>query len=96
MLGEVNKRFGQVEKVPMFSIATLLVPRFKKLDFNSPVDFSHAVSSLRNMLLQNRPSLNILDVVFISYYIIKISFKMHKNVIYLWKRDILLAPNSLE
>ena len=55
MLGEVNKRFGQVEKVPMFSIATLLDPRFKKLDFNSPIDCSHAVNTLKNMLLQNRP-----------------------------------------
>ena len=61
MLGEVNKRFGQVEKVPMFSIATLLDPRFKKLDFNSPVDCSHTVNTLKNMLLQNRPPASTLE-----------------------------------
>ena len=50
-----------MEKVPMFSIATLLDPRFKKLDFNSPVDCSHAVNTLKNMLVQYRPPASTLE-----------------------------------
>ncbi|XP_033218095.1 zinc finger BED domain-containing protein 1-like [Belonocnema kinseyi] len=52
MLAEISKRFGQVEKVPMFAIATLLDPRFKKIDFKSSIDCSQAVNFVKNALLQ--------------------------------------------
>lgn len=44
MLAEISKRFGQVERVQMFAIATLLDLRFKKINFKSSIDCSHAMN----------------------------------------------------
>lgn len=55
MLGEIKQRFEQVEKVPMFAVATLLDPRFKKIDFKDPISCSRAVNLVKQMLLQQHP-----------------------------------------
>ncbi|XP_046748856.1 zinc finger BED domain-containing protein 4-like [Diprion similis] len=62
MLGEIKQRFDQVEKVPMFAIATLLDPSLKKIDFQDPVACSRAVHLVKNMLQQQRPQYSNPDI----------------------------------
>ncbi|XP_015786600.1 zinc finger BED domain-containing protein 1-like [Tetranychus urticae] len=46
----LEKRFGMVEKNEIFAFSTLLDPRFKKIDFRSPLNCSHAVTKLNEKL----------------------------------------------
>ncbi|XP_015782300.1 zinc finger BED domain-containing protein 1-like [Tetranychus urticae] len=49
-----DRRFGEIEKDLLLAFATLLDPRFKKVDFRSPGDCALAVSKL-NIKLRNVP-----------------------------------------
>uniref|UniRef100_A0A0A9VVY1 Zinc finger BED domain-containing protein 4 n=2 Tax=Lygus hesperus TaxID=30085 RepID=A0A0A9VVY1_LYGHE len=43
---QIDRRFGQIENVEVFALATLVDPRFKKLHFREPLAHARAVTKL--------------------------------------------------
>lgn len=50
ILSEIEEQFGQLENHPVYSIATLLDPRFKKIHFRDKNATTNAVERLQEML----------------------------------------------
>ncbi|XP_053203294.1 zinc finger BED domain-containing protein 4-like [Panonychus citri] len=46
----IEKRFGSIERVQLLAFATILDPRFKKVDFAAPSACSSAIVSINNLL----------------------------------------------
>ena len=48
---QFDKRFGTIEEVQIFAIATILDPRFKKLYFKNIIACSKAINAINNKLV---------------------------------------------
>jgi len=53
VVGHLQKPFGNIEMFNLFSVATLLDPRFKNLHFKDRVACNNATMSLKQMISKN-------------------------------------------
>lgn len=57
ILLEIERRFRDIERIQILTIATILDPRFKKIHFNQPIAVSSAISYI-NTLMQDATNTN--------------------------------------
>lgn len=50
LLSKLKKRFGQIEEVRLFALATIIDSRFKKNNFENPLACCKAISNWRNLV----------------------------------------------
>jgi len=50
VLSELDRRFGEVERIKTYAVATMLDPRFKKLHFSKPTALANAMSTIQDAI----------------------------------------------